>query len=131
LLASRNRLTRSTDFARVVRRGRRGSSSTVVVHWLCDGGDSDPRAGFVVGKAVGGAVVRKHVTRRLRALVRSRLASLPAGGLLVVRALPSSSSASYAALADDLDRALRRCIRVGLSDERQAIGQLDLAQVSR
>ena len=64
------------------------------------------RAGFVVSKAVGNAVVRNTVRRRLRHLVRERLAELPAGSTLVVRALPAAAEASYARLGADLDAAL-------------------------
>jgi ribonuclease P protein component len=64
------------------------------------------RAGFIVSKAVGGAVVRNRVRRRLRHLMRERLDSLPAGTDVVVRALPSSGSRSFAELGADLDSAL-------------------------
>jgi ribonuclease P protein component len=66
--------------------------------------------GFVVGRAVGGSVVRHRVQRRLRHLMRCRLVNLPAGALVVVRALPASAGASSAALGDDLDGALQRLI---------------------
>jgi ribonuclease P protein component len=46
--------------------------------------------------------------RRLRHLVRERLEALPAGGIVVVRALPASADAGYGDLARDLDTALRR-----------------------
>ncbi|MEU4751494.1 ribonuclease P protein component, partial [Micromonospora tulbaghiae] len=62
--------------------------------------------GFVVSKAVGGAVVRNKVRRRLRHLVRERLAELPAGTTLVVRALPAAADATYTRLGADLDAAL-------------------------
>lgn len=64
------------------------------------------RAGFVVSKAVGNAVTRNRVRRRLRELVRERLAALPEGSTLVVRALPAAAEASYPRLATDLDAAL-------------------------
>jgi ribonuclease P protein component len=64
------------------------------------------RAGFVVSRAVGGAVVRNKVRRRLRHLVRERLAELRAGTTLVVRALPGAATASYRQLGLDLDGAL-------------------------
>ena len=66
--------------------------------------------GFVVSKAVGGAVVRNRVKRRLRHLVRERLSDLPASGVLVVRAQPAAASASYAVLAADLHRCLTRLV---------------------
>jgi ribonuclease P protein component len=64
--------------------------------------------GFVVSKAVGGAVVRNRVSRRLRHLVRDRLPVLAPEADLVVRALPPAASASSKELAEDLDAALRR-----------------------
>lgn len=72
-------------------------------------GTSDPvRAGFVVSKAVGNAVVRNRVKRRLRHLTGEQLDRLPASSVLVVRALPASSGASYAELSVDLVRCLQR-----------------------
>jgi ribonuclease P protein component len=64
--------------------------------------------GFVVSKAVGGAVVRNRTKRRLRALMRPLVAGLPAGARVVVRASPAAASASGAALDGDLRSALRR-----------------------
>jgi ribonuclease P protein component len=81
----------------------------------------DPRAGFVVSKAVGGSVVRHAVARRLRHVVRPRLASLPAGSRLVVRALPDSATATSDQLAADLDAALERALRTGIRDAAAAV----------
>jgi ribonuclease P protein component len=113
LLPAGTRLTRRDDFATAVQRGRRAASGCVVVHLAHTGAAdaaqlADARVGFVVGRPVGGSVVRHRVQRRLRHLMQRRLATLPAGALVVVRALPASSGASSAALGDDLDRALRR-----------------------
>ena len=65
-----------------------------------------PVVGFVVSKAVGNAVARNLVKRRLRALVHARLASMPSTSSVVVRALPASASASFSAIESDLDGAL-------------------------
>ena len=70
--------------------------------------DDGLRVGFVVSKAVGNAVVRNRVRRRLRHLVRDRLDVLPHDGVLVVRSLPAAATASSAQLAGDLDRCLQR-----------------------
>ncbi|MFN2494898.1 MAG: ribonuclease P protein component [Pseudonocardiaceae bacterium] len=109
MLPASTRLTRREDFATALRRGRRAARGAVVVH-LARSGDpqASPRVGFVVGRTVGGAVVRHRVQRRLRHLMRGRLGALPGGALVVVRALPAAALASSAALAEDLDAALRR-----------------------
>jgi ribonuclease P protein component len=108
VLAPTQRLRRSADFAAAIRGGRRAGRGTVVVHLLLE----EPaqaitaRAGFVVSKAVGNAVVRNKVRRRLRHLVRPLLAELPDGATLVVRALPASATATFAVLSNDLEAAL-------------------------
>jgi ribonuclease P protein component len=66
--------------------------------------------GFVVSKAVGPAVTRNRVKRRLRHLMRERLAGLDDGSLLVVRAQPAAAAATYADLGDELDRCLARVL---------------------
>jgi len=75
-----------------------------------DAAEPGPRVGFIVSKAVGTAVTRNRVKRRLRHLVRERIDALPASGLLVVRANPASGSASYRELAGELDRCLLRVL---------------------
>src|SRR3954451_15524831 len=102
VLPASNRLRRSDDFRRAVRSGRRASRRAGVLHLLVEDGCAEPpRVGFVVNKAVGNAVLRNRVHRRLRAVLTARLPDLPAGSLAVVRALPSSASASYEQLAAD------------------------------
>jgi len=68
-----------------------------------------PRVGFVVSKAVGNAVARNLVKRRLRHLARERTALVPPESMVVVRALPGAALASYDELARELDRCLERC----------------------
>ncbi|MGP3998504.1 ribonuclease P protein component [Streptomyces sp. 8N706] len=124
MLPSGNRLRWREDFATAVRRGRRAGRPLLVVHLRsaasserrgtdphASGENAPPaRAGFVVSKAVGGAVVRNLVKRRLRHLMRDRLALLPAGSLVVVRALPGAGEADHDQLARDLDAALQRLV---------------------
>ncbi len=82
---------------------------------LVEGGDpasgpTPPQVGFVVSRAVGNAVVRNRVRRRLRHLVRDRLGDVPGGAVLVVRALPDAAGASYDELRGDLARCLERVL---------------------
>jgi ribonuclease P protein component len=113
VLDRRHRLTTSAGFTITARRGRRAGTRSLVVHLLRDGdlaADGGPRVGFVVGKAVGNAVTRNRVKRRLRHLTRERLRSVPESALVVVRALPGAADAGYAELGRDLDEALRRVV---------------------
>lgn len=134
MLTAAQRLRRRSEFAAAVRAGRRVGRGAVVVHLdvpdrtrrespgpqrespgidqeslepVPAGAEHLPgRAGFVVSKAVGNAVVRNKVRRRLRHLVRERLGALPPGATLVVRALPGAADLPYPRLAADLDAAL-------------------------
>jgi ribonuclease P protein component len=117
VLPAGSRLRRRQDFAVALRRGpgsvrvaRRTlvASLTVVPDPPAD--RSSALAGFVVSRAVGPAVVRNRVRRRLRHLVRDRLPELPASGRLVVRALPPAAEATSSELRADLDDALARAI---------------------
>ncbi|WP_306363414.1 ribonuclease P protein component [Nocardia sp. CC227C] len=111
------RLHRRTDFARTVRQGRRIGRRDLVVHvLLADGQEANrdhpsirvggPRFGLIVSKAVGNAVVRHRVARRLRHICASVAADLPEGADVVLRALPGA--------ADAPSEELRRQLRAGL-----------------
>lgn len=114
MLNRANRLTAGRMFAPTIREGRRAGTRRLVVHLdpapATRSGASTPLVGFVVSKAVGPAVVRNRVRRRLRHLARERVASLPGSAVLVIRALPPAADASSALLAEDLDRALGRVL---------------------
>ena len=70
-----------------------------------------PQVGLVVSKAVGNAVTRNRVKRRLRHLARARLVRFPRTAVVVVRALPGAAQASSTELGADFDTALRRLER--------------------
>lgn len=73
--------------------------------------DEVPRVGLIVSRAVGPAVVRNRVRRRLRHLAAEHVQSLPRGSLFVLRANPQAATASQAELAAELGviaRSLRR-----------------------
>lgn len=118
MLSPRNRMRRSTDFDLTMRKGRRAGRDALTVVLFVPRkprdehhGAEPPRVGFIVSRAVGGAVVRKRVQRRLRHLMRDRIAALGAGSLLVVRAKPAAALLGYDALATQLDSALNAVTR--------------------
>ncbi|GEN81523.1 ribonuclease P protein component [Actinotalea fermentans] len=112
MLPAELRMRRSADFEATVRRGARAGRGTLVVHCRAvSDADAATRVGLVVSRAVGGAVVRNQVRRRLRGVVVEQRATLPAGADVVVRALPPSSGAAYGTLTDDFRSALRAAVR--------------------
>jgi len=66
------------------------------------------RAGFVVSRAVGGAVARNRVKRRLRHLAAAGFNDLAFPVDVVVRALPPAATGD---LAGDFRSALGQCVR--------------------
>jgi len=72
---------------------------------------AEPRAarfGFIVSKAVGNAVVRNTVRRRLKAICAEALPDVREGADVVIRALPSSATATYQDLRAEVTRCLAR-----------------------
>ncbi|TNM38435.1 ribonuclease P protein component [Nocardioides albidus] len=118
MLAPDHRLREPDLFRAASRHGRRAGSRTLVVHLLLPeerqavGVSALPpaRVGFVVSKAVGNAVVRNRVKRRLRHAVRPTLEGLPPGAVLVVRAQAAAATASYPELVGELARCLDRVV---------------------
>jgi ribonuclease P protein component len=100
------RLSDRSSFQELRRHGRRARRGPVTVTWLADG-PTQPRAGFVVGKAAGGAVVRNRIKRRLRAGLRELQAGdrLPLGTYLVA-AGPEAASMPWSALVSELTEAV-------------------------
>ena len=114
MLPAAARLRRRADFVATVRSGRRRGHGAVVVHLKLpenpQTADAPARVGFVVSRAVGTAVVRNRVRRRLQHVVRERYGELTPGTTLVVRALPHAADRSYAQLAEDFSVALRSAL---------------------
>jgi ribonuclease P protein component len=112
VLPAAARMRRREDFSAAVRGGSRAGRPLLTAHLLVRPGSQDPaRAGFVVSRAVGGAVVRNKVRRRLRALMCGHMESLPQGSLLVVRANPRAATARQSELAAELDLVINTLLR--------------------
>jgi ribonuclease P protein component len=100
------RLRKSSDFAAAYREGRSLSSRLLVIRPRANG-LSHNRYGFVTSRAVGKAVVRNRLRRRLREAVRSL--ALGNGWDVVVIGRRNAAEATYweirEALASLLERA--------------------------
>ena len=108
MLARPNRLTRGAEYKAVVRRGRRCAGAHTVTYINRAVTDGPARFGFIVSRQVGGAVVRNTIRRRLKALCFESLDGVAPGSDIVIRALPSAASATFADLRTDVVKCLAR-----------------------
>jgi ribonuclease P protein component len=133
------RIRSSRDFGSALKRGRRAARGGVVVHWAPGPESNEPaarpqttpsdadanrtaRAGFVVSKAVGNAVVRNKVKRRLRHAAAAELPHWPAGTDVVVRATPRAAERDFDQLRRDLTEAVQaaRSGKGGRANDRRS-----------
>lgn len=104
-------MLRPEDFGDAVRNGVRRGTRRIVVHYR--GGQAGQSSAALVGvvvpkKQVSRATHRNRIKRRVRALLRERLAQLEPGSRVVVRGLAGADGASSTQLAHDLDLCLAR-----------------------
>ncbi|MUN62937.1 ribonuclease P protein component [Kocuria sediminis] len=107
MLPDQHRIRTSAQFSATTRSGARNGRRNVVVYVRPTAEDRPARFGFVVSKAVGNAVRRNKVKRRLRELAQTTVRQVPYGYDVVVRALPPASAADWAELAADYAKAWR------------------------
>jgi ribonuclease P protein component len=95
-------LRRAADFSRLRRQGRRIAGPTLTIFRdEARRGDSASLVGIAIGKAVGNAVVRNKIRRRLAAILDESLAGRDPMRLLIV-AQPSAAQASFPILREQL-----------------------------
>jgi ribonuclease P protein component len=97
---------RKAEFDAVYRTGKRRSSSHFTVFFRANELPQS-RFGFSIKKALGGAVVRNRIRRRLREMVRCLRLEIPAGWDIVIHPKTSVARAAFAALTADLLRLLK------------------------
>ncbi len=100
------RLRRSADFGRVMRRARLRSRQRLLHMAATESGREATRVGFSVSRRVGNAVRRNLVRRRLRAIVRQL--PIADGFDIVIVAQPLSAEATYDELRAAAEESARR-----------------------
>jgi ribonuclease P protein component len=100
------RLVRRGDFDAVYRAGKRRSSSHFTVFFRANQLPVS-RFGFSIKKALGGAVVRNRMRRRMREIVRCHRMEIPAGWDIVIHPKSAVARAEFAALTTDLVRLMK------------------------
>lgn len=114
MLATRNRMRTSAAFSHTVRSGVRNGRRNVVLYVVSTLSEEPSQIGFIVSKAIGNAVTRNLVKRRLREIAVDTVRRHPYGVNVVVRALPASAAASWGELVNDYQRAFSK-VESGLS----------------
>jgi ribonuclease P protein component len=97
------RLLRRGDFDAAYRAGKRRSNSHFTI-FLRANQLPHSRFGFSIKKALGGAVVRNRIRRRVREIVRCHRLEIPAGWDIVIHPKSNVAKAEFASLTADLLR---------------------------
>ena len=97
---------RRGEFDAVYRAGKRRSSSHFTVFFRANQLPVS-RFGFSIKKALGGAVVRNRIRRRLREIVRCHRVEIPAGWDIVIHPKSSVAQAEFVGLKADLVRLMK------------------------
>ena len=99
------RLVRRSEYDAVYREGRRRTSREFAVFLRANGLD-ESRFGWSIKKALGGAVVRNRIRRRVREIVRCHRLEIAAGWDIVIHPKNHVAKAESATLTADLLRLL-------------------------
>ncbi|GAC1660504.1 MAG: hypothetical protein NVS9B4_11590 [Candidatus Acidiferrum sp.] len=101
------RLVRTADFDAVYRTGKRRSSSHFTVFFRSNAMTAS-RFGFSIKKALGGAVVRNRMRRRMRHIVAGHRSEIAPGWDIVIHPKRTVECLPFPALTADLLRLLKK-----------------------
>lgn len=105
----KSRLLGSADFRRVYDKGIRFSTPLFAAFLLVREDGDGPRVGFTVPRALGKAVKRNRIRRRVREALRLRLNRVDPKWDIVINPRRAVLDASWEAIGEQVDRLIRRC----------------------
>jgi ribonuclease P protein component len=109
-LPKSNRVLKSAEFKQVYQTGTRMTSRYFAAFCLCAPDAALPaRFGFTVPRAVGKAVVRNRLKRRMREAIRRHFANLPDNCSIVFNPRRNVLEAPFNELCQEIGRILLRC----------------------
>jgi ribonuclease P protein component len=107
------RLLRPAEFRAVYDQGFKVTTGCFVAFcWRSpgvSGADDGPRVGFTTPRALGKAVLRNRMRRRLREAVRTRLPELGPGWRIVWNLRRGTLSVPHSQLVTEVEKVLARC----------------------
>jgi ribonuclease P protein component len=102
------RLLRHSDFERVYKFGKRQFSTHMTFFYLRRQSGEPARIGFTVSKALGNAVQRNRIRRRLREAVRAEWNAAPAMVDIVINPKRALLSAEFAVIRGEVERGFQQ-----------------------
>jgi len=102
-----SRVVRRSDYDAVYREGRRRSSREFTVFVRANGLEFS-RFGWSIKRALGTAVRRNRIRRRLREILRLHRQEISPGWDIVIHPRSSAATADFSALAEELLRLIPR-----------------------
>jgi ribonuclease P protein component len=104
------RILRRSDFRKVYDEGSRFSCPFFAAFCLKQAKqENGPKIGFTVTKALGKAVIRNRMKRRLREAVRLQLAGLPPTWMIVMNGRRALLDGEFSAIQREVGRLFAQC----------------------
>jgi len=100
---------RSKDFRKVYDHGQKYSGPYFAAFCLRDTHVPGPRIGFTAPRALGIAVARNRIKRRVREAIRLRLGELSPQWSIVINPRRKALDAPFQELEREVERLFRRC----------------------
>ena len=89
--------------------GAKFSGPLFSAFYLRNNGERGVKVGFTCPRALGGAVVRNRIKRRVREAVRARIDRIGAGWEIVINPRLRALTAPFDQLEQELEKLIQRC----------------------